>query len=225
MKAGEIYAPDTRNGATALGGIAIKLKDSQGVERTAPIVYASPRVDYVVPSGTAEGPATVTLSNAEGIVSTGTLYVQLMTPRLFKGFASAPASMVVRVREGVSSVEQVIEATPPFWVPIDLGPETDQVYLALFGTGMRHRRSADELRVVFLKNSNSPNFFAVRVVPEYAGAQPEFAGVDQINVRLPRSLAGSGFLKVLVGTVEQISKWPATGPTGPDSEGWSLVFK
>ena len=219
----EAHAANAQNPATTLGGITINVKDFQGVERLAPILHASPRVDYIVPSGTSEGIATVTLTRPDGTVSTGTLNVQTVTPRLFNGFASAPAGIVLRIREGVSSVEQVIARTPPFLVLIDLGPESDQVFLVLFGTGLRHRRSPEELRVVFLKNSNFPLFVGIQGVPEYAGAQ--FAGVDQVNVRLPRSLAGSGFLKVLLVTADQMSKWPLTGPTGPESEGWLLSFK
>jgi uncharacterized protein (TIGR03437 family) len=32
----------------------------------------------------------------------------------------------------------------------------------------------------------------------YAGSQPQFSGMDQINLRLPRSLAGRGELDVFV---------------------------
>ena len=221
----EFFAEDPRNGATTLGGLTMTVKDSRGVQRPAPLLYASNRVDYIVPSGTSEGLATVSLSRSDGRTSTGILYIQALTPRLLRGFASAPAAIVTRVREGVSRVEQVIETTPPFWVPIDLGPATDEVFLVLFGTGVRHRRSLEDLKVVFLNNSNSPNFRLVQGVIEHAGAQGEFAGVDQVNVRLPRTLAGSGFNKVLLVTAEQMSKWPIEGPTGPENEGRLLFFK
>jgi uncharacterized protein (TIGR03437 family) len=221
----EVYVGDARNPAAALAGITVRVKDSRGAERPAPILYASSRVDYIVPSGTAEGFATVTLTRPDGAVSTGSLYIRPVMPRLFRGFASAPAAIVVRARGGVTSVEQVIETTPPYWVPIDLGPETDEVFLVLFGTGLRHRRSLEDLKVVFSKHGNSPLFSQVQGVLEYAGAQGEFAGVDQLNVRLPRSLAGSGFQMLLLVTAEQMSKWPPTGPTGPESEGWTLFFK
>jgi len=221
------YAGDARNPATTLGGITVKVKDSLGVERLAPVLYALPRpdsrpdrVDYIVPSGTSEGRATVTLTRPDGTVSTGNLEIQTIAPRIFDGFAAAPAALVVRVRAGVSSVEQVIERTSPFWVPIDLGPETDQVFLVLFGTGWRNRRSPEDVSVWIggqRAGSGGPNDFRIRLTGiEYAGAQAEFAGVDQLNVRLPRILAGRGFQGVRL----------ALGPADPDNTGWkTLLFK
>lgn len=216
----EVYAGDAGTPPTILGGITITVKDSLGVERPAPLLYAFPRrdfaldrVDYIVPSGSAEGRATVTLTRPDGTVSTGHLDIQTIAPRLFDGFAAAPAAFVVRVRAGVSSVEQVIERAPPFWIPIDLGPETDQVFLVLFGTGWRNRRSPGDLSVWF-RSSNDVRMQLTEEV-EYAGAQGEYAGLDQLNLRLPRNLAGRGFLHVRLE--------PAPGSF---DDGWrALLFK
>jgi uncharacterized protein (TIGR03437 family) len=44
---------------------------------------------------------------------------------------------------------------------------------------------------------------------DYAGPQSEFGGVDQVNVRLPRSLAGRGVVPVEVivdGNVARINQ-------------------
>jgi uncharacterized protein (TIGR03437 family) len=54
------------------------------------------------------------------------------------------------------------------------------VYLSLYGTGIRSGGAV----------SVSIGGTAVRVT--YAGAQGEFAGLDQINVRLSGSLRGKG---------------------------------
>jgi uncharacterized protein (TIGR03437 family) len=63
------------------------------------------------------------------------------------------------------------------------------VYLSLFGTGIRNRTSLDAVTV----------WVGSRSVPVlYAGAQPEFAGLDQINVLLPRELRGAGETDVIV---------------------------
>src|SRR5262249_9232818 len=74
-------------------------------------------------------------------------------------------------------------------VPIDLGPETDHLYLLLFGTGMRHRSSLANVSV---------RIGDVDAPVEYVGPQGEFAATDQINVRLPKSLAGRGVVPVQV---------------------------
>jgi hypothetical protein len=68
-------------------------------------------------------------------------------------------------------------------VPIDLGPATDQVFLVLYGTGLKYRSSLSAV---------SCSIGGVNSEVLFVGAAPVFAGVDQVNVRLPRSLAGRG---------------------------------
>jgi uncharacterized protein (TIGR03437 family) len=71
-------------------------------------------------------------------------------------------------------------------VPIDLGPESEQVILLLFGTGIR---GAGSDRV-------AARIAGVNADVQYAGPQPTYAGLDQVNVLLPRSLAGSGEVEI-----------------------------
>ena len=67
--------------------------------------------------------------------------------------------------------------------PIDLGPAGEQVFLILYGTGIKFRSS---LAAVTAKigGADAPVL--------YAGAQGRLTGLDQVNVLLPRSLAGRG---------------------------------
>ena len=66
-------------------------------------------------------------------------------------------------------------------IPIRFGLEDEQLFLILFGTGLRHHNGAVTER---WGNTDLPVL--------YAGAQGEMAGLDQINIALPRTLAGSG---------------------------------
>ena len=68
-------------------------------------------------------------------------------------------------------------------MPINLGPESDQVIVLLFGTGIRGRSSPSNVRVT-IGGVNADVLFA--------GPQGVFAGLDQLNVRIPRSLIGRG---------------------------------
>jgi uncharacterized protein (TIGR03437 family) len=176
---------DRRNPATELGGTTVRLKDSAGVERLAPMLYASPQqVNYVVPSGTALGDATVTISSSGGVTSTATVRIETTAPELFSVGTYFPAAVVVRVRNGIQTVEEIVRPTDVGTlglVPIDLGPPDDRVYLLLFGTGLRG--GVSNFRVAIGD---------VEAHVEYAGSQGEFAGLDQVNVALPRSLAGRG---------------------------------
>ncbi|MDQ3012698.1 MAG: hypothetical protein M3X11_18560 [Acidobacteriota bacterium] len=72
-------------------------------------------------------------------------------------------------------------------VPIDLGNPSDQVFLILNGTGFRNRSALSGV-IVSLGGVNSEVTFA--------GAQRSFAGLDQANGLVPRSLAGRGEVEV-----------------------------
>jgi uncharacterized protein (TIGR03437 family) len=58
-----------------------------------------------------------------------------------------------------------------------------QVYLTLYGTGLRGTAS---LATVSATIGGRP------VTVTYCGAQSSYAGLDQVNLELPASLAGSG---------------------------------
>ena len=72
-------------------------------------------------------------------------------------------------------------------LPIDPGPESDQLFILLFGTGIRNNSG--------LSAVSAQIGGAVSEVL-YAGTQGDFAGLDQVNLRLPRSLAGRGVVDI-----------------------------
>jgi uncharacterized protein (TIGR03437 family) len=74
-------------------------------------------------------------------------------------------------------------------LPIDLGPATDQVFVVLFGSGIR-RVSAPSAATASIGGAPAEVLFA--------GAQGFFAGVDQVNARIPRSLIGRGEVEVVL---------------------------
>lgn len=180
---------DSRNPPSELGGTTIRLTDSAGVERVAPLLYVAPRqANFIVPAGAADGPAVVRITTGDGSVVTTPVQVEAVAPALFTSFESMPVGWVVRVRDGVQTYEQLFRNAEGRreGVPIDLGPETDQVFLVLLGTGIRGRRSLGSVEVTI---------DGIDAAVMYAGAQSEFAGVDQLNIRLPRSLDRSGELR------------------------------
>jgi uncharacterized protein (TIGR03437 family) len=63
------------------------------------------------------------------------------------------------------------------------------VFLLLFGTGIRARSSLQAV---------SAWVGTTKVEVQYAGAQEEYVGLDQINLKLPRSLASQGEVEVLL---------------------------
>jgi uncharacterized protein (TIGR03437 family) len=72
-------------------------------------------------------------------------------------------------------------------VPIDLGAESDQVFLVLFGTGIRFRTQLSAV-TASIGGVNAPVIFA--------GDQGTFVGLDQVNITVPRTLIGRGNVDV-----------------------------
>jgi len=175
-----------------LGGTSVKVRDSLGVERIALLYYVSPgQVNYVLPVGTPAGEAIAIISTPNGDVSTAPMQVQRVAPGLFAlpgpENRPAPAALVVRLRNGVQTIEPVARDASGEIVPIDMGPESDQLSLVLFGTGLRF---GTKVSVGICELSEcSVGYGGLELPLEYAGLQPEFPGLDQVNVRLPRSLA------------------------------------
>ena len=92
-----------------------------------------------------------------------------VAPRFFASYTGMARGQVVRLRDGKQTFEELTQ--------IDVGPETDVVYLVLWVSGVRGRRSLDSVTVMIA---------GIELEAEYAGAQSESPGVDQLNVRLPR---------------------------------------
>jgi uncharacterized protein (TIGR03437 family) len=185
---------------TELAGTSVKVRDSEGVERIAPLLFVSPKqINFHVPPGAAKGTAQITITSNGNAISVGEIEVRVIAPGLFTANMSGqgvPSALALRVKaDGSSQYEPIMQFdsaqnqfTP---TPIDLGAETDRVYLVLFGTGVRNHSGLENMEAVFSRAGVST---AIR--PVYAGAQGDFVGLDQINVLLPRSLAGRGELSL-----------------------------
>lgn len=176
---------------TELEGTSIKVKDSAGTERIAPLLFVSPgQINYQIPAGSSAGKATVTIFINGTVVSTGELNVAATAPGIFsatsdgKGLAAAN---VQRISNGNSTFEDVArydaaqgKVVP---IPIDFGPATDELFLVLYGTGIRLHGGLQTVRAT-VNGMDSEVLFA--------GKHCCYEGVDQVNIRLSRSLAGRG---------------------------------
>ncbi len=177
---------------TALAGTTVRIKDSAGTERPALLFFVSPtQVNFLVPPGTAPGSATVTITSGDGSVSGETAQIAAVAPGLFAANANGQgvaAAVVLRAKaDGSQTYEPVTRFDPAqnrfVAAPIDLGPPTDQVFLILYGTGIRHRGSI---------STATSQIGGADAQVLYAGAQGGFVGLDQVNLRVPRSLIGRG---------------------------------
>ncbi|MEO6725302.1 MAG: PKD domain-containing protein, partial [Blastocatellia bacterium] len=119
---------------TALAGTTVKVKDSAGTERLAPLFFVSPgQINHQIPPGTAIGAATVTVTSGNGTISTGTAQIAIVAPGLFSANSSGqgvPSGYVLRFKadnsQSVEPINQYDAAQGKYVaVPIDLGAPTD----------------------------------------------------------------------------------------------------
>jgi uncharacterized protein (TIGR03437 family) len=198
LAANTLPLPDT------LGGVTVTIKDVLGVERRAPLFFVSPgQVNYLLPAGVAIGEAAVTIQqNGQNgnVVAAGLLQIAPVAPGLFTADASGrgvPAATVLRLKaDGTQSYETVAQfntSTNRYEpLPIDLGASSgtgDQLFLIAFGTGLRNRSALSAVTATIGGTNTDVSF---------AGAQGSFTGLDQLNVAIPRSLAGRGNVDVAV---------------------------
>jgi uncharacterized protein (TIGR03437 family) len=189
---------------TNLGGTQINVTDSAGTSRASQLFFVSPtQANYLIPAGTAAGTATVTITNWSGVLSRGTVQINSVAPGLFTANSSGrgvPAAVAERIlANGSRSTVPVATfnaAQNQFVpVPIDLGTAADSVFLVGFGTGFRFRSA---LTAVTATIGGTP------AEVSFAGAQNDFVGLDQTNIRIPFSLAGRGEVDVVL-TVDGIA--------------------
>lgn len=180
---------------TSLAGVEVQVTQSGNFRASARLLYVSPRqINFVVPAGLQEGPATVSIAAGNTVRATGLIDIQGIEPGIFTadgpdgGIAAAIGVRIgpdgAQVVQYTAQCTQAGACTP---LPLDLGSTSDTFVLVLFGTGWRGVSSSAGVRAV------------VAGVPAqvlYAGAQPTFAGLDQMNLLLPKSLAGSGLVEV-----------------------------
>ncbi|MGH9938255.1 MAG: choice-of-anchor V domain-containing protein [Blastocatellia bacterium] len=179
-----------------LGDTRVKVKDNLGMERDAGLFFAGTgQVNFLIPTGTSNGMATITVTRANNPVGAGNVMIDTTAPALFAANANGAgiaAALVARVK---ASGETTFEAVAQFdqaqnrfvATPIDVGPETDQLFLILFGSGFRGNT---------MLSAVSCQIGGTNAEVVFTGAVPGLAGLDQANARLPRSLATRGNVNV-----------------------------
>jgi len=177
---------------TTLGGVSVMVTDSAGTARPAVLFYVSAtQIAFMIPAGTANGTATVAVSTASG-TSTATITVTNSAPGLFTANDSGAGPLAAQVVSVAAGGAQTYTNTAALNgqsfvnAPIALTPAGNTFFLLLYGTGIR------------FGSAITVTINGTTYTPTYAGAQGTYAGLDQINVLLPASLAGSGTVTVTV---------------------------
>jgi uncharacterized protein (TIGR03437 family) len=183
---------------TSLAGTTVQVTDAAGVQRLAPLNYVSAgQINFMIPTNTAAGLATVTVTNAFGATASTIIVVSPTAPGLFSqdssGSGLAAAQYIVVHADGSQTAPNQVaqyNSSTGQWVPVPIvAAATDQVYLVLYGTGIRYKPSSASVTATV--NGQS-------VPVAYAGSQSQFAGEDQVNLGPLPSFAGAGVVNVQI---------------------------
>ena len=181
---------------TTLGGTTVSVRDLNGTPRLAPLFYVSPgQINYQIPSPIGAGAATVTITNSAGGISTSSINIVTVAPGVFTVLQNGTGLAAAEVQRVTPANVQTFEPTVAgnlTAIPIDWKNATDNLYLVLYGTGLRNLSAITTVNVR-IGNTTFTNLPAV-----YAGPQNFFVGVDQVNVLLPRTLVGSGLVDAVL---------------------------
>jgi len=183
---------------TERNGTSLEITDNVGVTRATGlfgIFNDGKQINFYVDPATAIGPATITLRRGDGATSSAPIEVKLVSPGIFFILNAANQNVALaqflRISGGAAEPLQLTFNAADFsLVTIDLGPEGDQVFIALFGTGIR--LVGDTAKITATIDGQ-----AVPVLAFAAAAG--FFGLDQVNVGpIPESFIGRGPVEVVL---------------------------
>ncbi|HEY4363523.1 MAG TPA: hypothetical protein VGN17_21330 [Bryobacteraceae bacterium] len=168
-------------------GTSVSIVDSKGAANPAPLVFVSQdQVTFQVPTTVATGTAQVKITGGGSTQTASNVVIASPSPALFtingSGLAAAYAVRVSGTTQIVEPAYSINTSGGFTAAPISLGASTDQTYLSLFGTGLQSPGVSGT--TVTINGVNAPVLFV--------GAQGSVPGLDQVNVQIPSSLAGTG---------------------------------
>lgn len=165
-----------------LAGRMVAVADSAGASHAATVLYAdSAQINFLVPARAALGGAVAYLAKDGAEAKSAPMSLAAVEPGLFMADAASTAVGLFTIAkpDGTRATELVAAG------PVDLA--AGEVVLTLYGTGWR---GLTEAARVTIGGIEAPVYFA--------GAQSEFPGLDQMNVGVPRELAGRGEVTIRV---------------------------
>ena len=185
--------------ATTLGNRRVLVRDGSGTERPAKLIFVSPsQINFILPGGMPNGAVAIRVVDTNNALIRACLSeVGRLALGIFAADANGrgvAASQIVRVKPGnIQTYEPVAQydttARRFVALPIDFGPADNEIFLVLYGTGFRQVAALSDVTVTLGGTAGTVT---------YAGLQPSLDGLDQINVKLPRTLIGRGDVDVVV---------------------------
>ncbi len=170
---------------------SVTVTDSRGNTQSTVIDVVTPnQVNFYIPGNAAPGIATVTIGQQSGGV-----LIDTVAPGLYSadstGTGVAAAGAAIYSADGSITPQNVSTCSSSGCapVPLELGGPSDQLVVTLYGTGLRG----------FSNPANVSVTIGTAIAQLlYIGPQGQYAGLDQINVAVPPSLAGAGLVPIIL---------------------------
>ena len=146
------------------------------------------QVNFIMPDSIAAGTVEVLVLSGDGSTTLGIATIEDQAPGVFTlNQTGSGLPIAITTTDGVNYSLVWNQSFQP--VPITVGAAGQETFLTLFGTGWRHRSALSAVTVTI-------NGVAAEVT--YCGSQPDFLGLDQMNVVIPPSLAGTGSVSIVI---------------------------
>jgi uncharacterized protein (TIGR03437 family) len=179
---------------TTLAGVSVQITDGAGSTQLAPLFAVSAeQANLLVPSGFAAGPAKITVLHGATVALTASATIASSAPGLYSmnsdgaGVVAADAFLLTasnQIQNQTVFTCSTAASRSCLSSPLSLGGATDTLYVELYGTGIRGAAVVQ----CFVGGTSVPVL--------YAGPAAPYAGLDQVNISLPKSLAGAGDVRL-----------------------------
>jgi uncharacterized protein (TIGR03437 family) len=180
-----------------LGGTTVTVVDSRRIAHSSPLFAVSPEeVTYLVPAAVAHGRAMVLVRNGDRLLMAEQVDIVPSAPALFTtapAWSRLPLAAISHLRSDGTTWDDWILQTGlegrggTTSDRAEFADEDEELILSLYGTGIRQRSSLAEVEVII-------GGTAAQVL--YAGPQWGYAGIDEVRVRVPHEVRGSGLCTV-----------------------------
>jgi uncharacterized protein (TIGR03437 family) len=185
---------------TTLGGLKVSVNGTD-----AGLFFASnSQINFRVPSNVADGPAVITVTNANATTRAGSILINRASPGIFTANASGGGTAAgLATSDGINYVSLI----NPDGSEREIDPGTAQRpnYLVLFTTGLRNTPAANPNDQDAVAEAVNATIQGLKATVTYAGRHPDFEGLDQVNIIIPPQLAGAGQVTVRLAANSQAS--------------------
>jgi len=175
-----------------LAGASVSITDATGVQTSLPLFFAGPnQINAEIPASVSVGPAVIAINTPSGTVDSAVTLSQV-APALFTanegGQGAASAQIVTNELNGQQITADTYSCEDGSCVGVPLDVSSGATALVLYGTGIQNRASLSDVTVTI----------GSQTLPAFYAGSAGYAGLDQVNVMLPASLAGSGTVNISV---------------------------